>query len=93
MTALRQRMLEDLRIRNCAPTTITCYIRAVAEFARYFNKPPDQLGSEEIRSWQFVPTQPKPSQALQLYSVGLRAPLLLPKAWPEMKAPLLLHRD
>jgi hypothetical protein len=52
MTALRQRMLEDLRIRNYAPTTVACYIRSVAEFARHFNKPPDRLGSEEIRSWQ-----------------------------------------
>ena len=52
MTALRQRMLEDLRIRNYAPTTVACYIRSVAEFARHFNKPPDQLGPEEIRSWQ-----------------------------------------
>jgi integrase/recombinase XerD len=52
MTALRQRMLEDLRIRNYAPTTVACYIRSVAEFAQHFNKPPDQLGSEEIRSWQ-----------------------------------------
>ena len=52
MTALRQRMLEDLRIRNYAPTTVACYIRSVAEFAQHFNKPPDQLGPEEIRSWQ-----------------------------------------
>src|ERR1700730_16307880 len=52
MTALRQRMLEDLRIRNYAPTTVACYIRSVAEFAKRFNKPPDQLGPEEIRSWQ-----------------------------------------
>jgi integrase/recombinase XerD len=52
MTALRQRMLEDLRIRNYAPTTVACYIRSVAEFAKHFNKPPDQLGPEEIRSWQ-----------------------------------------
>src|SRR5277367_3370264 len=52
MTTLRQRMLEDLRIRNYAPTTVRCYIRAVAEYAKHFNKPPDQLGSEEIRSWQ-----------------------------------------
>jgi len=52
MTALRQRMLEDLRIRNYAPSTVKCYIRAVAEFAKHFNKPPDQLGPEEVRSWQ-----------------------------------------
>jgi integrase/recombinase XerD len=52
MTALRKRMLEDLRIRNYAPTTVSSYIRSVAEFAGHFNKPPDQLGPEEIRSWQ-----------------------------------------
>src|SRR6202050_980708 len=52
MTTLRQRMLEDLRIRNYASTTVACYIRSVAEFAKHFNKPPDQLGPEEIRSWQ-----------------------------------------
>jgi integrase/recombinase XerD len=52
MTTLRQRMLEDLRIRNYAPTTVACYIRSVAEFAQHFDKPPDQLGPEEIRAWQ-----------------------------------------
>ena len=52
MTLLRQRMLEDLRIRNYAPTTVDCYIRSVADFAKHFNKRPDQLGPEEIRSWQ-----------------------------------------
>ena len=52
MTSLRQRMLEDLRIRNYSPHTVRCYIRFVAEFAKHFNKPPDQLGSEEIRTWQ-----------------------------------------
>jgi len=52
MTLLRQRMLEDLRIRNYAPSTVECYVRSVAEFAKHFNKPPDQLGAEEIRSWQ-----------------------------------------
>jgi integrase/recombinase XerD len=52
MTTLRKRMLEDLRIRNYAPTTVACYIRSVAEFAQHFHKPPDQLGAEEIRAWQ-----------------------------------------
>ena len=52
MTALKQRMLEDLRIRNYAPTTVTCYTRSVAEFAKHFNKSPEDLGPEEIRQWQ-----------------------------------------
>jgi site-specific recombinase XerD len=45
-------MLDDLRIRNYAPTTVECYVRSVTEFAKHFNKPPDQLGPEEIRAWQ-----------------------------------------
>jgi site-specific recombinase XerD len=45
-------MLEDLRIRNYAQTTVECYIRSVAEFAKHFNRSPDQLGPEEIRQWQ-----------------------------------------
>ena len=52
MTILRQRMLEDLRIRNYAPTTVECYVRSVAEFAKHFKKSPEDLGPEEIRSWQ-----------------------------------------
>ena len=52
MTVLRQRMLEDLRIRNYAPRTVEAYIHWVAEFAKHFHRPPDQLGPEEIRCWQ-----------------------------------------
>jgi integrase/recombinase XerD len=52
MTLLRQRMLEDLHIRNYAPSTAECYVRSVAEFAKHFKKSPDLLGPEEIRSWQ-----------------------------------------
>lgn len=52
MTLLRQSMLEDLRIRNYAPATVECYVRSVAEFAKHFNKSPELLGPEEIRSWQ-----------------------------------------
>ena len=52
MTPLRQRMLEDLQIRNYSPSTVRCYVRSVADFAKHFKRSPDQLGPEEIRSWQ-----------------------------------------
>src|SRR5713226_2123903 len=45
-------MLEELERRNYAPSTTRAYLRAVDEFARYFNRPPDQLGPDHIRQYQ-----------------------------------------
>ena len=52
MTHLRKMMLEELQRRNYAETTVTTYVKVVAAFARYFDRPPDQLGPEEIRTYQ-----------------------------------------
>ncbi len=52
MTVLKQRMLDDLRIRNYAPSTVDCYLRSVTEFAKHFKRSPENLGPEEIREWQ-----------------------------------------
>jgi integrase/recombinase XerD len=52
MTHLRKMMLEELKRRNYAETTKECYIHAVEDFARYFNRTPDQLGPEHIRQFQ-----------------------------------------
>src|SRR5204863_7257855 len=52
MTALRQRMLEDLHIRHYSKTTIRLYLHAVSVFAQHFGKPPDQLDAEHIRLYQ-----------------------------------------
>ena len=49
---LRDRMREDLRIRNYADETQTAYIDRVAKFVAHFKKPPAQLGPEQIRSYQ-----------------------------------------
>src|SRR5580693_8368049 len=52
MTPLRQRMLEDLQIRQYSPTTIRLYLSSVAEFAKHFRKSPEQLDPEHIRQYQ-----------------------------------------
>ncbi len=52
MTRLRQQMLEELERRNYSPQTARSYLREVAEFARYFHRPPDQLRPEHIRQYQ-----------------------------------------
>lgn len=52
MTHLRKLMLEELQRRNYSQTTVTGYIRTVADFANYFRRPPDQLGPDEIRTYQ-----------------------------------------
>ena len=45
-------MLEELRRRNFADTTIRSYLHGVAHFSQYFRRPPDQLGPEDIRRYQ-----------------------------------------
>src|ERR1700745_4283635 len=52
MTTLRQRMLEDMQIRNLAGNTQESYVQQVSLFARYFNQSPEQLGPEQIRAYQ-----------------------------------------
>jgi integrase/recombinase XerD len=49
---LRQRMIEDMTIRNLSRATQQSYIYAVAKFSRHFNLSPDRLGMEEIRAYQ-----------------------------------------
>src|SRR6266567_6324681 len=52
MPPLRQRMLEDMQIRNYSPHTIDGYLRYVAQFAKHFGTSPDRLGPEHIRTYQ-----------------------------------------
>lgn len=52
MTTLRQRMIEDMRRRNFSSETQRSYIHYMAEYAGYFQTPPDQLGPEAIREYQ-----------------------------------------
>src|SRR5712692_5308478 len=52
MTPLRQRMTEDMQVRNLSPHTQASYLQQVSLFARHFNKSPELLGPEDIRAYQ-----------------------------------------
>src|SRR4051794_32542732 len=52
MTKLRQRMIEDMQLRNLTPATQRNYIGHVAAFARYFGRSPEELDFEAIRQYQ-----------------------------------------
>ena len=106
MTALRQRMLEDLQIRNYAPTTIRAYILQVAQFAKHFGKSPDQLGAGQIREYQLflikegriaLSTYVQVASALRFlythtlhHQVGIEH---IPFPRRELKLPIILSRE
>jgi site-specific recombinase XerD len=56
MTSLRQRMTEDMQVRNLALNTQSSYLLQVSQFARYFKRSPEQLGPQEIRAYQLYLT-------------------------------------
>lgn len=51
MTPLRQRMIEDMRLRNFAPRTIQVYVERVAAFAKHFGRSPERLGATDVRAY------------------------------------------
>jgi integrase/recombinase XerD len=52
ISPLRQRMIEDMTIRNLSPATQRSYIHAVKRYSLYFGRSPDLLGLEDVRTYQ-----------------------------------------
>jgi site-specific recombinase XerD len=52
VSPLRQRMLEDMRMRRLAPKTQSAYIRAVRRLAAYLHRPPDTATVQDLRNFQ-----------------------------------------
>src|SRR5436309_10591833 len=52
ITPLRQRMLDDMRLRNLAAGTRRIYVRSVAEFSAFHGRSPDELTLEDVRDYQ-----------------------------------------
>jgi integrase/recombinase XerD len=97
ITPLRQRMTEDMQVRNLALNTQASYVRQISLFARHFNKSPEQLGPEDIRIYQVYLTKEKnlaPSSILIavaalrfLYKVSLKKDWTFEDVIPAPKKP------
>ena len=51
MTKLRQRMIQELRLRNSSEETIRTYLGCVQRFAEHYRQSPEQLSAEHVRSY------------------------------------------
>ena len=91
MTPLRERFIQDLRIRNYAVSTIDSYTYHVSCFARHVGLSPEVLGPEEVRGWQvYLVTEKKVSwssfnQAVCALRFLYR--VTLPREWPVAMIP------
>jgi len=97
MTPLRQRVSEDMQLRNLALNTQRSYLEQISRFARHFGKSPDLLGPEEIRAYQLHLSQDKrlsPSSVLVavaairfLYKITLKRDWNIDEAIPACRKP------
>ena len=99
-TNLRQRMTEDMQVRNLSPLTQSTYVLQVSMFARHFHRSPAVLGPEDIRDYQLYLTNQKKLAAKSikvavsalrfLYRVTLRRPWDFDEVVPSPKKPQTL---
>ena len=84
MSPLRQRMLEDMQLRNFSAGTQRSYIHYMADFAGYYWTSPDRLSLDDIRNYQLFLVEQRQlspesingfvSAAKFLYTVTLEMP-------------------
>lgn len=106
MTPLRQRMIEDMRIRGLSETTQKIYVDCVAKFAQFYGESPANLGREEIRRYlYYLATKTDTSASYRRQVAGALRFLYqttLRKNWPishiptpkeRKRLPVILSRD
>ncbi len=52
VSPLRRRMIDDMTIRNMAPSTQAIYVSAVARFSIFHGRSPDKLNAEDVRDYR-----------------------------------------
>jgi hypothetical protein len=90
-------MTEDMQVRSLSAHTQATYVQQVSLFARHFNKSPELLGPEEIRSYQVYLTNERklaPSSIILavaalrfLYKITLHKDWTCRKSFPPPRSP------
>lgn len=63
MTPLRERFIEDMRLRNFTENTISNYVRAIRQFADYYKTSPAKLTPDQLRKYLvYLSTEKKAAQ-------------------------------
>ena len=106
MTPLRQRMIEDMQLRNLSAETQRAYVHYISGLAQFYQTSPEHLDLEEIREYQLYLVQQRRlspesvntfvSAAKFLYTVTLEAvwpEAALPRARVPHKLPVVLSQE
>jgi len=74
MGVFRDRMERDLKMKGMSPKTCRDYLGSVKRFVRYYGKPPDQLGIEDVRAFLFHLTNDRKLSrpSFNMYTAALR---------------------
>jgi integrase/recombinase XerD len=106
MTPLRQRMIEDLKLRGYSDSTQTLYVDAVRHLCEHFAKSPGKITEENLRDYFLYGTNVKKwsrsTSTVALCGIKFFYENTIKRPWPtllfirpgrEKKLPVVLSRD
>jgi integrase/recombinase XerD len=92
MGALRDKMIEEMKLRNFASRTQKSYVAAMVGLARHYRQFPDQLTQEQIRVYLLHLQERGLSANSQNVAIsGLR--FSISKFWDGMKSSCFCRRE
>jgi integrase/recombinase XerD len=106
MTPLRQRMIEDLKLRGYSESTQTLYVTAVRQLCEHFGKSPGRITEEDLRDYflygKNVKKWTRSTSTVALCGIKFFYENTIKRSWPtllfirpgrEKKLPVVLSYD
>ena len=91
MGALRQKMIEEMKLRNFSARTQQSYLSAVVSLVKHYRRSPDQLTQDEIRAYLLHLKERGLSASSRNVAIsGMK--FFTTRFWTGMKGGCLFHR-